>query len=54
MIPEDTASTKPSMHGYEEDGFVIPDEDGSDFEFANPDELDEEKIRFISMWTPCS
>jgi len=44
---EDTASTKQSMHGYEEDGFVIPDEDGSDFEFANPDELDEEAARFV-------
>jgi len=44
---EDTPSTNPTMHGYADDGFVIPDEEGSDFEFANPDDLDEEAAKFV-------
>lgn len=44
---EDTPSLNPEMHGYADDGFVIPDDEGSDFEFANPDELDEEGAKFV-------
>lgn len=44
---EDTASTNPSMHGYASDGFVVPDDEGSDFEFANPDELDDDAAKFV-------
>lgn len=44
---EGIASTKPGMHGYEDDGFVIPDDEGSEFEFADPDELDEEGAKFV-------
>lgn len=44
---EDVASTNPAMHGYASDGFVVPDNEGSDFEFANPDELDEEGAKFV-------
>jgi len=44
---EGIPSTKLGMHGYEDDGFVIPDDEGSDFEFADPDELDEEGAKFV-------
>ena len=44
---EDTASSNPRMHGYASDGFVVPDDEGSDFEFANPDELDDEAAQFV-------
>ena len=43
----DEASSNPAMHGYADDGFVIPDDEGSDFEFADPDELDEEGAKFV-------
>ena len=44
---EDKPSANPDMYGYVDDGFVIPDDEGSDFEFANPDELDEEGAKFV-------
>ena len=44
---EDVASTNPAMHGYASDGFVVPDDEGSDFEFADPDQLDEEAAKFV-------
>lgn len=44
---EGTPSTKPSMHGYEEDGFIVPDEEGGPFTFAEPDDLDEEAAKFV-------
>ena len=44
---EGTASVKLNMHGYEEDGFVIPDDEGENFDFADPAELDEEAARFV-------
>ena len=44
---EDTASSNPKMHGYASDGFVVPDDEGSEFEFADPDELDEEAAQFV-------
>ena len=44
---EDTPSSNPNMHGYASDGFVVPDDEGSDFEFADPDELDEEAAQFV-------
>lgn len=44
---EDEASTNPKMHGYADDGFVIPDDEGSEFEFADPGELDEEGAKFV-------
>jgi hypothetical protein len=44
-----TPSNKTGMHGYaSDDGFVVPDHEGEEFEFANPDELsDEEAIEFV-------
>ena len=44
---EGVPSSNPKMHGYESDGFVVPDDEGSDFEFADPDELDEEGAKFV-------
>ena len=44
---EDVPSTNPKMHGYADDGFVVPDDEGSDFEFADPDQLDEEAAKFV-------
>lgn len=44
---KDSPSTNPNMHGYADDGFVIPDDEGSDFEFADPDDLDEEAAKFV-------
>lgn len=41
------SSSNPAMHGYADDGFVVPDDEGSDFEFADPDELDEEAAKFV-------
>lgn len=41
------ASSNPTMHGYASDGFVVPDDEGSEFEFADPDELDEEAAQFV-------
>jgi len=43
----DEASANPAMHGYADDGFVVPDDEGSEFEFADPDELDEEGAKFV-------
>ena len=40
-------SNKASMHGYEEDGFIVPDEEGEDFTFADPGELDAEAAKFV-------
>lgn len=41
-------SLNPNMHGYADDGFVVPDDEGSEFEFADPDELsDEEAAEFV-------
>lgn len=44
---EEVASSNPKMHGYVSDGFVVPDDEGSDFEFADPEELDEEGAKFV-------
>tara|TARA_B110000008_G_scaffold8354_2_gene8246 strand:- start:5347 stop:6030 length:684 start_codon:yes stop_codon:yes gene_type:complete len=44
---DELPSTNPNMHGYADDGFVVPDDEGSDFEFADPDELDEEAAKFV-------
>ena len=44
---DEPVSSNPNMHGYASDGFVVPDDEGSDFEFADPDELDEEAARFV-------
>jgi len=45
---EDLPSTKEGMHGYaSDDGFIVPDDEGSEFEFADPDELDEEGAKFV-------
>jgi len=44
---EDEPSTNPKMHGYADDGFVVPDDEGSEFEFADPNELDEEGAKFV-------
>jgi hypothetical protein len=44
---EEEPSTNPKMHGYADDGFVVPDDEGSEFEFADPDELDEEGAKFV-------
>lgn len=41
------ASSNPSMHGYASDGFVVPDDEGSEFEFADPDDLEEEAAQFV-------
>lgn len=40
-------STNPNMHGYESDGFVVPDDEGSDFEFADPNTLSAEAAKFV-------
>ena len=44
---EEQGSSNPKMHGYASDGFVVPDDEGSDFEFADPGELDEEAAKFV-------
>ncbi len=59
---EEQASSNPAMHGYASDGFIVPDDEGSDFEFADPDELEEEAAQFVrethqavhdfDNWTP--
>lgn len=41
------ASSNPAMHGYASDGFVVPDDEGSEFEFADPDDLEEEAAQFV-------
>jgi len=41
-------STREGMHGYaSDDGFVVPDDEGEAFHFANPDELDDEAAAFV-------
>jgi len=44
---DEEASANPAMHGYVSDGFVVPDDEGSEFEFADPDELDEDAAKFV-------
>jgi hypothetical protein len=50
---EDSTGLTPSdthgMHGYaSDDGFIIPDDEGSEFEFADPDNLsDDEAAEFV-------
>ena len=44
---EEEPSSNPKMHGYADDGFVVPDDKGSEFEFADPDQLDEEAAKFV-------
>ena len=44
---DEQASANPAMHGYASDGFVVPDDEGSEFEFADPDELEEEAAKFV-------
>lgn len=44
---EGVSSANPSMHGYASDGFVVPDDEGSDFEFADPEQLGEEAAKFV-------
>lgn len=44
---EEEPSSNPKMHGYADDGFVVPDDEGSEFEFADPEELDEEGAKFV-------
>lgn len=44
---DERASSNPAMHGYASDGFVVPDDEGSEFEFADPDELEEEAAKFV-------
>lgn len=40
-------SENPNMRGYADDGFVVPDDEGEDFTFADPDELDDEAADFV-------
>jgi hypothetical protein len=42
-------STNPSMHGYESDGFVVPDDEGEQFEFADPSILNEEDAEWVEQ-----
>ncbi len=44
---DEKPSDNPKMHGYVDDGFVVPDDEGSEFEFADPDELDEEAAEWV-------
>lgn len=44
---DETPSSNPAMRGYADDGFVIPDDEGSDFEFADPNDLDEEGAKYV-------
>lgn len=44
---DEQASLNPKMHGYADDGFVVPDDEGEEFEFANPDELDDEAAEWV-------
>lgn len=44
---DEPVSSNPNMHGYASDGFVVPDDEGSDFEFADPDKLDDEAAKFV-------
>lgn len=40
-------SENPNMHGYADDGFVVPDDEGEEFTFADPDELEGEAADFV-------
>ena len=43
-----TPSAKAGMHGYASDeGFIVPDDEGEEFDFANPDELSDEAAEFV-------
>lgn len=44
---DEIPSSNPKMHGYADDGFVVPDDEGSEFEFADPDELDEDAAEWV-------
>lgn len=44
---DEEPSKNPKMHGYADDGFVVPDDEGSEFEFANPDDLDDEAAEWV-------
>jgi len=46
---DEEVSANPSMHGYADDGFVVADDDGEPFSFADIDDpnLDEEARKFI-------
>ena len=44
---DEKPSTNPKMHGYADDGFVVPDDEGSEFEFADPEELDDEAAEWV-------
>jgi len=44
---DEPVSSNPNMHGYASDGFVVPDDEGSDFEFADPAKLDDEAAKFV-------
>lgn len=44
---EGVPSSNPNMHGYESDGFVVPDDECSDFEFADPNTLSAEAAKFV-------
>ena len=44
---DEQASANPAMRGYASDGFVVPDDEGSEFEFADPDELDDDAAQFV-------
>tara|TARA_B100001559_G_C16491620_1_gene618690 strand:+ start:1312 stop:2004 length:693 start_codon:yes stop_codon:yes gene_type:complete len=44
-----TPSNKAGMHGYaSDDGFIVPDDEGEEFDFADPDDLsDDEAAEFV-------
>lgn len=44
---DDEVSSNPEMHGYADDGFVVPDDEGEAFEFADPSKLDEAGAKFV-------
>ena len=44
---EGTPSSNANMHGYEDDGFVVPDDEGEEFDFADPSTLDKEGAAFV-------
>ena len=44
---EEVPSSNPKMHGYADDGFVVPDDEGSEFEFADPEDLDDEAAEWV-------
>jgi len=44
---DEKPSVNPKMHGYADDGFVVPDDEGSEFEFADPNDLDDEAAEWV-------